>query len=326
MTTNIRAKGAIGSAPVTGAAAPQPQASAATSTAFGDVAMSGLTAGGWGYDTQSNVLTPLQSFAEIPMPNLANLGSADAVPGSSPGSTTAAPSGTQLGQGVAMQAAAAQAASAQSAAAVNQPASASTTADPPAATPAGPTLRNTSFGSTGDPHEVTADGTHFDNELTGDFVALTTASGDLTVEKHQDHVAGFGSNVTLNTKVAVDYLGDKVVFDVGAQSLTVNGQSLALAAGASTTTPGGVTVSYDGKTVHITTPKGDAINLINQGKWIDMSGNVSSQRTEGSVFGELGTFSDDKATDLSLRDGFVTSDVSWFLNDWRVQSSDPQLL
>ncbi|HEY9723211.1 MAG TPA: hypothetical protein V6D47_14470, partial [Oscillatoriaceae cyanobacterium] len=44
-----------------------------------------------------------------------------------------------------------------------------------------------SFSSVGDPHETTGDGTKFDNELTGDFVKLKSASGDFQLETRQEH-------------------------------------------------------------------------------------------------------------------------------------------
>lgn len=189
-----------------------------------------------------------------------------------------------------------------------------------------PTIKNTSFSSWGDPHETTGDGQHFNNELTGNFLALTTASGDFTIEKQQSHVPPFPDTVTLNTKIAVKYLNDTVSFDATNQTLTVDGKSVPLQKGYSATLPSGMTVSYDGQHVNITTPKGDTVTLTNQGKYVDMSGNVSSQRPEGSVFGELGTFSDNASNDFQLRDGFITSDMNWFLNEWRVQPSDPQLI
>ena len=87
-----------------------------------------------------------------------------------------------------------------------------------------------------------------------------------------------------------------------------------------------MTVSYDGHNVNITTPKGDQISMANQGSYIDMTGSVSHQRSEGSVFGELGTFADNAGQDFQGRNGFITSDMNFFLNQWRVQASDPQLL
>ncbi len=76
----------------------------------------------------------------------------------------------------------------------------------------------------GDPHLVTMDGTAYDFQAAGEFVALPPRSGDFVMQTRQRPWPGSRS-VSVNVAVAIGVLGDTIQFDVegGKLSVTVNG-------------------------------------------------------------------------------------------------------
>ncbi|MBM3268415.1 MAG: hypothetical protein FJZ01_12260 [Candidatus Sericytochromatia bacterium] len=181
------------------------------------------------------------------------------------------------------------------------------------------TITQNSFRSWGDPHEVSGSGQKYDNMKRGDFIALQSFEGDFMVQKRQ---AAFGGDATYNTTIAVRYLRDLVLYDPGKDELQVNGEKVALKPARTLTLSSGATVNVGQPRVTVTTTKGDVVNIIDQGKYSDIEGGVSKQRRLGSVYGELGMFADDRAKDFTLRNGFVTTSLDLFLEEWRVRPGE----
>jgi hypothetical protein len=176
------------------------------------------------------------------------------------------------------------------------------------------------FASTGDPHEVTGDGYPFDNEKSGTFTALKSYSAivkdgspyELMMMKQQQ-VCYYGN--TCNVKVAI-YAGGSRVKLFADGSLWVNGAAKTMTtnqtvwlkkpdgtlSGASLTRtdPAAGTV-----VLTLTSPVGDVIvlNDYTSSGYIDITGTISSKRTNERMRGSLGCFDSDsyKIDDLCKR-------------------------
>ena len=181
------------------------------------------------------------------------------------------------------------------------------------------TITKNTFRSWGDPHEVMASGRKFDNMKHGDFIALQSFDGDFMVQKRQED---FGGKATYNTRIAVRFLKDIVIYDPKTDEVTVNGEKQKAKPARTINLPSGSTINVGHPTLTVTTAKGDVVKIIDQGKYSDIEGGVSKQRRLGSVYGELGMFADDREKDLTLRSGFVTTNLDLFMEEWRVRPGE----
>lgn len=200
--------------------------------------------------------------------------------------------------------------------------------------------KDASFGSWGDPHEISGDGLKFDNQLTGRFVAFKSDEGDLELQKDQGpDQSGRWPGATLNHAVALKVAGDLVAYDVLKNSLTINGAEVPFKDG-KLTLRGGATVDIKGSTLSVTSPRGDQIDIVKKDAYIDLSGKISGSRPKGSVSGSLGSFDADGQQDNDLvgRDGktvavTVNPNAGWnqvvqdaafkaFLDGWKVRTSE----
>lgn len=185
------------------------------------------------------------------------------------------------------------------------------------------------FTSWGDPHEISGDGLHFDNEERGEFIKLMSASGDFMVQTRQDPWVK-NSAATVNTAAAVKLGDDLVVYDFNTKSLTINGEETSMDPAREIALPGGgkVTTGPDG--IQMVSPKGDRLNLEFKDTYMNLTGEIGPGRKDGEVRGELGNFdADDTGSDDMIgRDGKKFGDpgnkdhVKAFLEEWRASEGE----
>lgn len=168
------------------------------------------------------------------------------------------------------------------------------------------------FKLVGDPHATAGDGKKFDDELVGTITQLKSASGDFELQTTQEHPPGH-KDVTVNTAAAVK-TGDNVVsYDITRHQLVINQKPVTLKPGASQDLPGGGSVRMDakGKTLTITSAKGDVVNVhiakTRKGvPLLNIDGSLAASRLDGEVRGALGNFhcaDTDSNLDFVGRDG-----------------------
>lgn len=182
-----------------------------------------------------------------------------------------------------------------------------------------------SFKSWGDPHEVSGDGLKFDNWKTGTFTALQSKSGDLVLEKKQEHVENTGADgSTVNTEAALKVGSDLIKYTAGTDKLNVNDKDITLKDGESLTLPDGGTLSRKGNNYTVNTPKGDTITVQDKGKYLDFEGQLSAKRGDGEVTGSLGRFDadTDATNDLVKADGTIAKNVEEFLGNWQTNATN----
>ena len=188
-----------------------------------------------------------------------------------------------------------------------------------------PKIAGGSFSSVGDPHETTGDGMKFDNMQTGNFVKLRAKSGDFELQTRQDPWDR-NPQATVNTAAAVkvNAQGDKVAYDANTGALTFNGKPVTVTADKPFEIPGGgrIEASQDG--YKVVSAKGDAVNIMDRGTYLDVTGEVSADRRDGDVTGSLGRMDSDTdwSNDLVGRDGKDIKDVNAFIEEWRVKPEE----
>ena len=191
----------------------------------------------------------------------------------------------------------------------------------PAAPPA-PAAQGLSFQSWGDPHEVSGDGLQFDNMGVGTYTALKSASGDLQLDKKHEKVEGLGAvGSTVNTEAGIKFGTDLITYKAGTDALTVNGKPVTLAEGQKLSLPDGGSLTKKGNTYEAVSAKGDAITIIDQGKYLDFKGAIAASRTDGEVTGSLGRFDADTSADNDLMkaDGTKAANVDDFIKSWETK-------
>jgi hypothetical protein len=182
-----------------------------------------------------------------------------------------------------------------------------------------------SFQSWGDPHEVSGDGLKFDNMGIGYFTAMKSASGDLMVTKRHESVPGLGAvGSTVNTEVGIKAGEDVVKYDTKTNKFYINDKETALKDGEAVNLPGGGKVVKKGNEITVTTPKGDNITIVDQGKYLDLKGTLAASRKDGEVTGSLGRFDadTDASNDLVMRDGSQAANVDSFIKEWTTPDAE----
>lgn len=192
-------------------------------------------------------------------------------------------------------------------------------------------IQGTTFSSVGDPHEKTGDGKAFDNYAEGEFVKLASQSGDFMLQTRQTKITSSVTGI-YNTAAGMKLGTDVVEYEATGKrdGLKVNGQPVALKEGEEKTLPGGGLVrrlknaSLTVARYEMVSPKGDKVAIQDYGKYLNLNGEVSSQRKDGEIRGSLGTFDNDTSAtnDLLGRKGNQPMAVKDFIEEWRVKPAE----
>jgi hypothetical protein len=195
-----------------------------------------------------------------------------------------------------------------------------------------PLKENNTFSSVGDPHETTGDGLKFDNQKTGNFDLLRSASGDLLVQNEQGpDQSGRWPGATLNHKVAVKDGNDVVKYDGVGKTMDINGKQVPVPKNGETVQlPGGGSVVGTADGFKVMTHKHDEIDVHQRDGYIDITGTLGD-RMGSEVRGALGAFDadNDQSNDLKGRtgDGIIGKPgdkgaIDKFEEAWRAQPGE----
>ncbi len=187
----------------------------------------------------------------------------------------------------------------------------------------------TSFSSVGDPHETSGDGLRYDNQRSGFFVGLQSDGVEyegpwrLMLQKEHRRADELGlpwGSFTVNVAAALQVGPAWVRYRADGDALEVDGQRVLLPQGATRPLAGGGTLSRASNVLTVTSPVGDTVSFTDQGRYLDIHGNLSFLRGSQRVKGSLGCFDADqmRANDMCLRDGTLTLNTERFLDAWTV--------
>lgn len=190
------------------------------------------------------------------------------------------------------------------------------------------------FSSVGDPHETTGDGLKFDNMKHGDFVKLKSVSNDFVLQTRQKPYVK-NPEATVNTAAGVKLGEDKAFYDGETNTLTVNGEKVSMTPTRTINLKDGGKIQISDNGLRLTSPQGDAVNIVRHASYIDVTGTISEFRQDGEIRGSLGAFDSDNDRDNELMGRFGTKpignpsnpyDRDDFLEEWRVRPYEDDLM
>ena len=181
----------------------------------------------------------------------------------------------------------------------------------------------------GDPHFRTADGVYYNMQGVGEFDALTTDPGDLTVQL-RDQPMNDSRYIAMTTAVAMSVNGDRLEVNSPAPGRL----SLSLTGGqvpdfGSFTLPHGARVTHLDHSLTVTLADGTQIAITPNPRGLDVTADLAATR-RGHVHGLYGPFNGSTG-DLLGRDGsrYSTDDLAdydtlygKYIRSWRVSASE----
>ena len=201
---------------------------------------------------------------------------------------------------------------------------------PPPQKPKPPGCTGNGCGDTnGDPHVRTYDGTRYNFQAAGEFVASRDPRGGFQIQVRQQPFTGTRS-VSVDTAVALDVAGDRVELRVGEQSptLLVNG---APSDAANSTLPRGGKVSTAratyGRYFTVTWPDGSVATIFQIGVW---GLHLTAQPAVGHanhLEGLFGNFNGDNTDDVRTASGTPIAKPGFstlypgFADSWRITAA-----
>ena len=181
----------------------------------------------------------------------------------------------------------------------------------------------------GDTHVVTADGTHYDFQAAGEFIASTSPDHAMEVQVRQEPVLG-GTLITFNTAVAANVDGDRVgVYAKEPSFLMVNDQPVT-AVDLAERLPHGGSLERHGGLVTVTWPDGSRLTVTRDADTLDYTFAPSKAAGPG-LRGLFGSADGNAANDLTGRNGqilsltdpdFHTKLYAQFGNSWRITPAE----
>jgi len=184
---------------------------------------------------------------------------------------------------------------------------------------------------TGDPHITTFDGARYDFQAIGEFTAVTSASGDMTIQIRQ---AEFGSqDISVNTAVAIKVSGTVLGFYLNDGVIDVwrDGTPLDVHSGTTQLPDGGsLTRTYDpyaADNYEVSWPDGTQANVWRAGNYGLVLTVAPAKSRAGTLSGLLGNFDGNPYNDVAPKGGQPISpsfDALYpaFANSWRISQSE----
>lgn len=156
--------------------------------------------------------------------------------------------------------------------------------------------------SVGDPHLRTADGTVYDLQAVGEFTALATDDGDLTVQTRQRAAPG-SRTVSVNTAVAVKTRGDRVVATLsGTDGIAIDVDGHRWNVIGTVALPHGATLYRDAHAVAIRTAAGNLIGVTRNPDGLDLSMDLAASARD-HTHGLLGPYTGHPGSGLETKGG-----------------------
>jgi hypothetical protein len=180
----------------------------------------------------------------------------------------------------------------------------------------------TRIGSSGDPHNTTADGAYWDCQPIGEFIQLQSSYNNLLVQARQSKQPNRMPNVSLNTAIGVREGADIIFFQ--AVPLALYHNHVRKDMNSPLLLEGGGTVTFKTGSIYIDFATGDKvrINYYNQG-YLDYTVDLI-QKHYGKIRGLLGDWNGIRGDDLKTSDGHLINPHSFadlypgFVDSWRI--------
>jgi Bacterial Ig domain/von Willebrand factor type D domain len=180
----------------------------------------------------------------------------------------------------------------------------------------------------GDVHYTTLDGAKYSLMSTGDYVIAHATSGpDFEVQGRAENPGSAG--VSFLTAVAVEAGDHLIVYDEARPSMMlVDGHAVAFAVGDTLDLGDGVVLGRATATTHQIATSLDFLQILDHGKYLDLSVHAGTGHAAGSFEGLLGNFDGNFRNDFVLQDGTTLLSPTAkqiegvFADAWRVGADD----
>jgi Ca2+-binding RTX toxin-like protein len=186
-------------------------------------------------------------------------------------------------------------------------------------------------GGWGDVHYTTLDGLKYNLQSTGDYVIAETTSGpQFEIQGRAENLGQ--ANVSYLTAVAVEAGDHLIVFDEAkANTMLVDGHAVAFAVGDTLDLGEGVVIGRSTATTHEITTSLDFVQILDHGRYLDLSVHAGAGHAPGSFEGLLGNFDGNAGNEIALHGGTPVLSPSTklveglFADSWRVTADDNML-
>lgn len=193
---------------------------------------------------------------------------------------------------------------------------------PPSATNQAATA---SGGAWGDPHFTTFDGSYYDFQGVGEFMAAKSTIDKLELQVRQQEY-GTGKMVSVNTALAFNTGSDVVAVYLNPKRISINKRDVGLTFTDIALSNGG-RVTKNGDVLEIRTNNGDLLNVSFAPDFLNYV-LLANRNRQSKMVGLLGNFDGNRLNDIAARGGLTVNPTdfkafySTFSDNWRITQSE----